>query len=211
MNWYSEIKTALLDDKRWEPLPDETNIGPDIYRKAFKINNITYIFQAGASLKDEKWWIIFWEENQDKTRNFYPTNRRQSLQVISGVMDCFISFLDMKQPKYFCFSAAKNEPSRISLYRSMMKRYAEELGYGHYERDGNTIYGRKFDKNVPTTHFEAYRKNDDGSEPPHAPTAQELAGTPRVPDEYADPLWKQVKNKITAKPGQYIHEKIHGY
>jgi hypothetical protein len=66
------------------------------------------------------WDIVFTDEEGDIEQK--QTDRRVALQLFAALQEVFKEFIKRKNPKLFCMAAANYEPSRVKLYKTIVKK-----------------------------------------------------------------------------------------
>lgn len=106
---------------------------------------LSIMFNKGFSKdsKEEAWSVEFYRGNSQEV-----TGAGDQQRVFATVLEAVRQFVKMEDPESIRFSAAKDvEPgqkssSRSNLYSSLVRRYANSMGYSAEENDfgHNTVY-----------------------------------------------------------------------
>lgn len=82
----------------------------------------------------------YWDVEFSIGREFDVTGGGDAFAIFSTILDCLKTFIKKKKPEILKFSAYKSDDStdidsdsRVSLYSSMLRKFATKLGYDFKE------------------------------------------------------------------------------
>lgn len=109
------------------------------------------VYTAGVTLPDKsrldifikdargRWVIIFKRDDSIEV-----TGEGDAQRIFATVLAATKKFIEMEDPTYVSFSAAKTkeQQSRSSLYKRLVKRFANQMGYesDHLEKKDETVF-----------------------------------------------------------------------
>ena len=102
------------------PYKEEYSSG-DAKLLSFTSNNSTqYEVAIELTSDDAEWEVVFFVKG---TSSFKKTGTGDEFRVFATVISIIKDFVKTNKPNRVSFSADVNEPSRISLYKTLAKRY----------------------------------------------------------------------------------------
>lgn len=125
-----------------DPYPTEIEaVNNQRYQSDVVLNdgsNLQIAFELNDDDPDygQNWGVEFFREGEQGV-----TGQKDAFSIFATVMDAIKQFIQIKGPEIISFSADKNYTgeSRFKLYKRMVAKYADQLGYtpkiddrGHY-------------------------------------------------------------------------------
>lgn len=113
------ILCELFDRKaEWEVTREGTNQ----YEAKFNVGDYQIVFGAARNDPKSEWSIDFFQKSEHGI-DFSMTGTGNEFLIMSTIKEIIQDFINRYQPTSFYFTADRNDPSRISTYAKMMKRY----------------------------------------------------------------------------------------
>jgi hypothetical protein len=113
---YNEIINELfIQPAQW------TQVRNDAHMKSyeFTIRDVKYETDIVHLVKSDSWGVAF-DVDSGTDNDYKLTGTGNAAQVLTTVLDIMKAFVSEYQPEKLRFSAALDEPSRVSLYRRMV-------------------------------------------------------------------------------------------
>lgn len=148
------ILIELFDKK--DDLGDVIPLSQEFH--AFKVIGGRRI-RFSAGLSNSLWEVEFAEvvDNDEYGRDYETQSKHDmtgaghEFEIMAFVMACFKRFIEKYNPKRMEFSAKRDEESRVSLYRRLLKRFAKD----YIVREFDVRFDRKM-----YTNFDLIRRDD---------------------------------------------------
>ncbi len=125
------------------------------WRCYFWIDDRRFIFSAfGYS---DNWEVAFKDDQADTySSGFKITGKGDAYRIFSAVLECLRRLDGDVNPSIITFSADSTEPSRVRLYRTMIRRLAAPLGFDYDEEESSmNVYFRLIRKAQAVESFES--------------------------------------------------------
>lgn len=130
MKTFNEFITELLDSSFEFAGPKKSTIFRDAWEYNFTTNDDKKVGVYFEDHKSDTWTILF-----DVNGKISKTDAGGAIPIFATVTKVIQDFIKKFQPKILRFSASKFEPSRVSLYRTFVKRFAKQFNFKYEEEN----------------------------------------------------------------------------
>jgi hypothetical protein len=164
----NEFINESLDSKVDYSIDKSTPKYNDTFQTSATIGNRKVNFIGMRSPKENSWDVVF-SEHGEKGSYYNKTGSGNELQVFSFVIQSMKDFIDRYRPLEIVFTANKNDESRVSLYKRLIKRFSIPgyvfTGTGdNYNETTFTIKRQDYVSEAPLTDYVPLNVDDKGKQ-----------------------------------------------